>query len=123
MPRMSRSAPREPGPRQRPGMTPDEREAELVAAAVELAHKQILEGTASSQVLTHFLQLGSEKEKLQRERLKLENKLIEAKTEAIEAQKDVKELYLRAMRAMVTYSGGTPLPEELEGEEVYDDAP
>lgn len=99
-------------------MTPEEREAELIAAAVDLAHKQLREGTASSQVITHFLQLGTQKEKLQQERLALENKLIGAKTEAIEAQKDVKELYLRAMRAMVQYSGGDPPPEELEGEEV-----
>lgn len=89
----------------RPALTPEAREKQMVAYAVDLAEKQLLEGTASSQVITHYLKIGSMREKLERERLEEENKLLRAKTEALQSQKRVEELYINALNAMKRYSG------------------
>ena len=89
----------------RPALTPEARENQLVDLAVGLAEKQLREGTASSQVITHYLKLGSMREKLERERLVEENKLLQAKTRALEDQKDLKEMYMAAIKAMQTYGG------------------
>lgn len=90
----------------RRALSPENREKQVIAKAIDLAEKQIDEGTASSQVLTYFLKLGSEKEKLEKERLMEENKLLRAKTKALEDQKELKEIYVDALKAMKTYSGG-----------------
>ena len=50
----------------RPAMSPEARENQMIALAVDLAEKQLLEGTASSQVITHYLKLGTTKEKIER---------------------------------------------------------
>lgn len=62
-------------------LTPESRENQMVYLAVDLAEQQLRDGTASSQVITHFLKLGSTKEKLEKEKLEEENKLLKAKTE------------------------------------------
>ena len=77
----------------------------MIALAVDLAEKQLMEGTASSQVITHFLKLGSSKAELEREKLAMENELIRAKTESIQSQKKMEEVYLNALNAMKRYSG------------------
>ena len=92
-------------PKRRPALNPDSREQQLIAAAVDLAEKQLLEGTASSQVITHYLKLGSSKERLEKEKLEEENKLLRAKTESIKSAKKQEELFEEAIRAMRHYSG------------------
>lgn len=77
----------------------------MISLAVDLAEKQLLEGTASSQVITHYLKLGSTKERLEKEKLERENELLRAKTEALESAKHVEELYANALDAMRSYSG------------------
>lgn len=89
----------------RPALTPEARENQLISLAVDLAEEQIRNGTASSQVITHYLKLGSTKEKLERERLIEENKLLRAKTKALEDQGELKELYAEAIKAIRNYSG------------------
>lgn len=89
-----------------PALTPEARENQLISMAIDLAEKQLRDGTAASQVITHFLKLGSSKERLEKERLEEENKLLRAKTEAIESAKDIKGLYEKALKAMKMYSGG-----------------
>jgi hypothetical protein len=91
--------------RRPPATTPESRENQLIALAVDLAEKQLSKGTASSQVITHYLKLGSTKERLEKEKLEEENKLLRAKTEAIQSAKRVEELYKDALNAMRTYSG------------------
>ena len=91
--------------RRRPATTPESRENQLIAAAVDLAEKQIREGTVSSQVLTHYLKLGSSREKLEQERLKNENAMLKAKTDALASAKKVEELYGLALNAMRSYAG------------------
>jgi hypothetical protein len=95
----------EPERRRRPATTPEARENQLIALAVDLAEKQLLKGTASSQVISHYLKLGSTKEKLEKEILEKQKELITAKTEAIHSQKRVEELYKNALNAMRSYSG------------------
>lgn len=95
----------EPTRRVRPALSPEARENQLVALAVDLAEKQLLEGTASSQVIVHYLKQGTLKEKLERERLEEENKLLRAKTEAIKSTKRSEELMKEAIEAFRSYSG------------------
>lgn len=99
--------PDSPSPRRsrRPALTPEARENQMISLAVDLAERQLEEGTASSQVITHFLKLGSSKERLEREKLEEENKLLRAKTESLQSQKRVEELYAEALTAMRRYSG------------------
>lgn len=94
-----------PTPKRRTAMTPEGREGQMVALAVDLAERQLREGTASSQVITHYLKLGSERERLERERLAEENKLLRAKTEALEAQKESKVQYEKILKALRNYNG------------------
>ncbi len=91
--------------RRPPAATPEGRENQLIALAVDLAEKQLLEGTASSQVISHYLKLGSTKERIEKEILLHQKELIKAKTESIKSAKRVEELYSNALNAMRTYSG------------------
>jgi hypothetical protein len=97
-----------------PATTPEARENQLIAAAVDLAEQQIRGGTASAQVVTHYLKLGTTRERLEQERIRQENKLLEAKVESLASGARVEELYRNALTAMRAYSGQTE-PDELEG--------
>lgn len=97
--------------RRKPATTPEARENEMVSAAHDLAEEQIRDGTASSQVITHFLKLGSTRERLEQQRLEHENELTRVKIEAIESQKRVEELYMEALSAMRAYAGDMPMSE------------
>ena len=89
----------------RPALTPESRENQMIALAVDLAEQQLRDGTASSQLITHYLKLGSTKERLEKEKLEEENKLLRAKTKALADSADMKELYSEAIKAMRKYSG------------------
>jgi hypothetical protein len=98
-------------PRRAPATTPEARENQLISKAVDLAEKQIEEGTASAAVITHFLKLATVRETLEREKLMQENKLLEAKIEGLGSMKNVEALYSEALNAMRTYSGQEIEPE------------
>ena len=89
----------------RPALTPEARENQLIYLATDLAEKQLREGTASSQVITHYLKLGTVKEKIERDILEKQKDLLVAKTEMIQSAKKVEELYTEAISAMRRYSG------------------
>ena len=89
----------------RPALTPEARENQLIALAVDLVEQRLIDGTASAQETTHFLKLGSSKNRLEKEKLEEENKLLRAKTEALQSQKRVEELYKEALNAMRDYAG------------------
>ncbi len=91
----------------KPALTPEAEENQMIALAVDLAKQQLLDGTASSQVITHFLKLGSSKEKLEAEKMKKENELMQAKIENLQAAKHTEELYQNALDAMRRYSGNS----------------
>ncbi|MCM1578155.1 MAG: hypothetical protein NC078_05070 [Ruminococcus sp.] len=92
--------------RKRPAINPEIRESQLISMAVDLAEQQLADGTASSQVITHYLKLGSSKERLEKDILKQQKELMEAKTQAIRSAQRVEELYENALKAMKRYSGG-----------------
>lgn len=88
----------------RPALTPEARENQLISLAIDLAEQQLLDGTASSQVITHYLKLGSTREKLEKERLQKENELLVAKAQMLQSTNEIKELYENAIDAMRRYS-------------------
>lgn len=89
----------------RPAISPEGRENQMIALAVDLAEKQLRDGTASSQVITHYLKLATVQEKLKNDKLVAENKLLKAKAEMIESQERSEELYANAIKAMKNYNG------------------
>ncbi len=103
--------------RKPPATTPEARENQLISQAVDLASKQLADGTASAQVISHFLKLGSSREKLEQERLSEEVGLLRVKAETIAAATRVEELYDKALNAMRSYAGQEP---DTSSEE-YDD--
>lgn len=105
--------PKGPKRRQAAGKTVKAREEQLIKDSIDLAAKQIRQGTISSQNLNHFLKLGSTLAELEKERLIKENLLLTAKTESLQSQKKVEELYANALKAMSKYQG--------REEEVLDD--
>lgn len=107
--------------KQFPADYPEDRENQLIAAAINLAEKQLLEGTASPSVITHFLKLASGREILQREKLERENEVLRAKAEALESNKRTEELYANAIEAMRSYSGFQGEDVDEYGIEFFDD--
>lgn len=99
----------EPRRRGSPAKTPEARENQLIAKAVDLAERQLEDGSASAQVLTHYLKLGSSREKLEQARLQLENEFLAVKREALESAQRVEALYSEALNAMRAYGGHEPL--------------
>ena len=97
-----------------PARTPEARENQMISLAIELAEKQLMEGTASSQVITHFLKLGSTKEKIEKEILEKQKDLITAKTEALQSHKKIEELYGDALNAMRRYSGSVTTEQDYD---------
>lgn len=98
----TKGKPRKP---RRPATTLEGRENQLISLAADLAEKQLIDGSASSQVITHFLKLASTREQLEQERLKRENLLLSAKVDQIASARRIEELYETALNAMREYSG------------------
>ena len=101
----------------RPALTPEARENQLIYLATDLAEQQLRDGTASSQVITHYLKLGSSKERIEKEIMEKQKDLLVAKTEALQTSKHIEELYSNAIAAMKKYSGHA---EEVEEDEIED---
>lgn len=98
----------------RPALSPEARENQLIYLATELAEQQLRDGTASSQVITHYLKLGSSKERIEKEILEKQKELITAKTESLQSSKRIEELYSNAIAAMRRYSGHGGEEDETE---------
>ena len=99
----------------RKALTPEAREMQLTSLDVDLAEKPLLEGTASSQIITHYLKVGSSRAQLELERLRAENEMLIAKTKALAAAEDQKVLLENALKAFTEYSG------EASDDDDYDD--
>jgi hypothetical protein len=108
-------------PRRRPADTEEGRENQLVSLAIDLAERQLADGTASSQVITHFLKLGSTREQLEQERLHRENLLLDSKVDMLASAKRVEELYAEALNAMRLYAGREAPELEVGYDDVYED--
>ena len=51
-----------------PAITPQDREDQLIALAVDLAEQRLRDGTASNQLIAEIMKLGTTKERLQKEK-------------------------------------------------------
>lgn len=89
----------------KPARSLKEREDQLVLLAIDLAEKQLRDGTASPSVISHYLKLRSAEEQLKLKMLEEKNTLLHAQTEAVKSQQRVEELYSKALEAMREYSG------------------
>lgn len=89
----------------RPAKTPEQRENHLISLAVDLAEKQLMDGTAKATTINHFLELATAKKQLELKKIEQETKLLEAKTESIESAKRTEAIYNEAMEAFMRYSG------------------
>lgn len=92
----------------KPASNPQTREQQLVNHAVNLAEQQLIEGTASSAVITHFLKIASSRETLEREILEQQAELIKAKAQSIFKGKEAEEVAKAAIEAMKKYNSGQP---------------
>lgn len=102
--------------KRRPALTPEARESQLISYAYDLVEQRMLDGTASAQETVHFLKLATREQRIKEKRMELENQLIEAKTEQIQSQKHIEELYAEAISAMREYGGKSG-----SDEDEYDD--
>ena len=93
-------------PKRPPATTREGRENQLISLAVDLAEQQLIDGTASAQVITHYLKLATPREGLERDKLQSENKLLTAKTESLASAKNLEVLMEDAIKAMTRYQGG-----------------
>jgi hypothetical protein len=100
-----------------PATTPEGRENQLILLATDLAEKQLREGTASAQVISHYLKLASTREKLEQTRLAGEIQLNKAKIDQIQSTTNSEALLLKAIAAMTSYRGTV----DLQGEDDYRD--
>lgn len=91
--------------KRKPADTPEARENQMISLAEQLAEDQLIAGTATSQVISHYLKLGSTREKLEQEKMARENKLLDAKVEAIANGQRQDELFAEALEAMRSYTG------------------
>lgn len=90
-----------------PAITPEERDNQLIALTMDLVERQLRDGTASNQVISHYLKLSTQKYKTEQEILERQKELLEAKTESLKSSKRIEELYENAINAMKDYSGQT----------------
>lgn len=101
----ARKKPEPAKPKRPPATTPEARENQMISLAFDLAERQLADGSASSQVITHYLKLATTREKLEKEKLELEKTLLQARTDNIASAKRVEELYTNALSAMRSYQG------------------
>lgn len=95
----------------RPPMSPEAHENLCIGLAMDLAEKQLREGTASAQVISHFLKMGSPKEQLERELLVLEKDLTKAKKEELDSRANMEQTYKEALEAMRSYTSSANIDE------------
>lgn len=95
----------------RPATTPEEFEKQVVLDAMKLAHEQILNKTVSSQVLTHFVRLGSSTEQIDQEKKRMDIAVAEAKIEQMKQADVMQALLAEAVTAMRSYAPAGDIPE------------
>lgn len=100
-----------------PAKDPIQRENQLINLAVNLAEKQLRDGSATSQVITHFLKLATVREQIEHDHLLADLELKKAKIKYMSDQTTGKELYEKALKAFRSYSGSR----SGEDEDEYDD--
>lgn len=87
-----------------PPVSPESHENKLIALALRQAEKSLEEGTASSQIITHFLRLATERERTEREKLRLENELLQKKIEAEQSSEEIRASINKVLTALKSYT-------------------
>ncbi len=103
-----------PRKKRAPAPTPEAREQQMIALAVDCVEERMRNGTASAQEYVHFLRLATTKQQLELEKIRNENELLIAKKEALEAAKRTEEMYTKAISAMRSYAGVTNGADETD---------
>lgn len=88
-----------------PARTIEGREEELIMEAYDEAERRILNGTASSQLILHFVKQGSKRERLEQESIVGRIELDRAKIKSLETDEQILEMYQAAIEAMTAYGG------------------
>lgn len=88
-----------------PAYTREARQQQMIAKAERLAEKKLEDGTASPQIIVHYLRLATAKEEKELQILEEKKKLMEAKTEAIQSAARIESLYEEAVKMFRKYSG------------------
>lgn len=96
-----------------PARTPEGRELRIASSILDLVEEQVKDKTVSSQVMTHFLKLTTERERLERLKLEKEVELLAKRAESVESAARMEVLYSEAINALRTYQGKPPDPTEL----------
>lgn len=117
MPRVKKTSQSDSKKKMRPALDPDARENQMISRAMDLAEQQLMDGTASSQVITHFLKLGTAKSRLEKKMLEEQVELTKAKTQSYRSMEQTEALINDAISAMKRYQGSA----FEESEEIYDD--
>lgn len=94
--------------------TPEAREAQIISYAWDLAEERILDGTASNALLVQCLRMGGSRERKEKELMDARIEQTKIKTQAIEAERRMDEIYAKALDAMRIYSGQQPQSEEVD---------
>lgn len=92
-----------PKKRGRAQSTPEEREKYLQNLAFDLAEKQLIGGTASSQIVTQLMKGGGIREQLELDRLRNENRLLNARIEGMESAVRMEASIEEAFEAFKSY--------------------
>ena len=77
----------------------------MIALAVDRAEEQLMNGTASSQIIVHYLKLATAKTTLENDKLRSDIELAKAKAQAVRDMQDNGERYKEALEAFRSYSG------------------
>lgn len=91
--------------KQAPARTVEGREQQMVALAMDLAERKLRDGTASNQLICHFLKYGTVQAELEKEKIKADVELQKAKVESIKSERVREELYAEAISALKGYQG------------------
>ena len=98
-------------------MSVEAHQNQMISLANKCAEEQLRKGTASSQIICHYLKMGSERERLAVEQAKADLELTKAKTKAIESSERMDEMFTKALKVFSSYRGETDGEEDDEDEE------
>lgn len=98
----------------RPATTPEGRENQMIALAMDLAEKRLRDGTASNQLIVEFVKRGATKTLLEKEIMEEQKEMLKAKTEQLKTAKHIEELYANALNSMRKYSGSGDMPDDQD---------
>lgn len=91
--------------RMRPAITPEGRQKQMISLATDCAEDLMRSGKAPSQIIVHYLKLGTKQAELELKKIEKDLALTEAKTKSIQSNEQAEKLYQDALNAFKGYSG------------------